>query len=33
MWITPIDTAGNDGKYQSIVATVNEPPDYVLNAA
>lgn len=32
-WITPIDTAGNDGKYKSIVATVNEPPDYVLNAA
>lgn len=31
-WITPIDTAGNEGVYKSVTATVNEPPDYVLNA-
>jgi len=30
-WITPVDTAGNDGAYNYIKATVNQPPDFVLN--
>lgn len=29
-WIAGIDTAGNYGTPASIVATVNQPPDYVL---
>ncbi|HFD81042.1 MAG TPA: hypothetical protein ENK05_11740 [Gammaproteobacteria bacterium] len=31
-WVVAIDTAGNYGQEQSIVAKVNEPPDYVLQA-
>lgn len=30
-WLVPVDTAGNYGTEKSITATVNEPPDYVLN--
>jgi hypothetical protein len=29
-WLAPVDTAGNIGAPASIVATVNQPPDYVL---
>jgi len=29
-WIAAVDTAGNIGTAVSIVATVNQPPDYVL---
>ena len=30
-WITPIDTAGNEGVYKSINATISQPPDFILN--
>lgn len=29
-WVVPIDSAGNQGTPQKIVANVNQPPDYVL---
>jgi len=31
-WIEPIDSAGNKGIAYSTIASVNEPPDYILNA-
>ena len=30
-WLVPVDTAGNYGRESSITATVDQPPDYVLN--
>lgn len=32
-WLAAVDTAGNTGAETAVVATVNEPPDYVLNRA
>jgi hypothetical protein len=29
-WIVPVDTAGNRGSENSIPATVNQPPDYLI---
>lgn len=29
-WVAPVDTAGNIGTPSSILANVNQPPDYVL---
>ncbi|WP_052692143.1 TipJ family phage tail tip protein [Teredinibacter purpureus] len=31
-WLVPVDTAGNEGDAVSTVATVSQPPDYVLFA-
>lgn len=30
-WITPIDTAGNQGQYSGLVVSVAQPPDFILN--
>ena len=30
-WITPVDTGGNIGAYKKTVATVSQPPDFILN--
>lgn len=30
-WLAGVDTAGNYGAASSVTATVNQPPDYVLN--
>lgn len=29
-WVTPVDTAGNEGDTKSVTATVSQPPDFVL---
>ncbi len=31
-WITPIDTAGNEGIYKGVTTSVAQPPDFILNA-
>ena len=30
-WMTPIDTAGNEGVYKGVTTSVSQPPDFVLN--
>jgi hypothetical protein len=30
-WVTPVDTAGNEGSHRKITAEVDEPPDFQLN--